>query len=866
MKKRLLLLSLAIAAAITSISGTFAYADSEVKYSDFSDTYGLIGALVEDNTLPEKEDEPVTRAQFVYTLMSLIGQENSGNDVTNYSDVARNNFAAKSIDYAETLGIIAPGIKFYPNDVITYNEAVKMSLSLAGYSKMAENEGGYPNGYLRIAGEKRINAGMSSSEMTSKNTAVLLYNVMNMDLLDTTYSKGNMKINKEENLLSRYRNVYSVKGIVDSNENSGLWNKEAYAPKGMISIDGERYFADGMQEMLGYNVEAYYSEDKETKDKTVIFASKSKNDVIEIDAQDVDSFKDNTLTYRKDSKTRKYKLKNNYGFIWNGKALYDADMAQYFEPETGSVKLIDNDRDGKYDVAVVENVTYCYISRLDTIGMKIYDKNIPECIDLSDDVCYNIYDVAENYKEEISFYDLSESSLVACIVSADKKAVKIEVCNYYIEGTASKIDTTDNKNKIGDKEYNLSEYAKKYCKNLSSGSNGIFYIGLNNDVVVYEPDASQLKYAWLIKVYDNDDDTYTLKMLTQDSKIERITLADRVKFDMTTVKDSDQIKSRVKSIENSADTMRLIKYAVNKEGKINCVDTVSEATDVSAFTKKENEKDSLTLFYNEDCMYKSGPSTFSPRFNIAGMSYNFVIPDAKSRSNDNMYKIVNNRYYSNDSWYKVAAYDLTADGTAKATLYVSSSNVTSVSIDNPGAVIQKISESINSDDESVYKLELWVNGVFKSLCTNTESARDIAATLSPGDIIRYETNTNGEIIGIEQDYSIKKSSVIKGSTSHNNKLEYVCGSLFSYNGGYANIVPNLTPDGRKLENIRNLKLGTLIFIEYGKADGVIHNVNIYSQPESSIKDYMSAGYDADYVVSRQRWAEPVTTYVYREVK
>ncbi len=63
--------------------------------------------------------------------------------------------------------------EFRPDDTITVAEAVKISLSMLGYDKQALLDGGYPMGYMTLAGRRKLLVAFREMPMTRSHMRAL---------------------------------------------------------------------------------------------------------------------------------------------------------------------------------------------------------------------------------------------------------------------------------------------------------------------------------------------------------------------------------------------------------------------------------------------------------------------------------------------------------------------------------------------------------------------------------------------------------------------------------------------------------------------------------------------------------------------
>ncbi len=200
MKKNLKkVISAVVAFALTASSAAFAAAPSftdvadTASYADSVKTLTALGAIsgYEDGTF--KPDDKITRAEVSTMIVAAINrtadaQGQMGN--TKFADM--NNEAKKwasgYVNVAVSEDIIA-GFEdgtFRPDEQVTYAQVVKMLVCAAGYGQYASYLGGWPNGYLSVASDKGITAGVSAGQdeaVTRAQVAQLIYNTLDVPMV-----------------------------------------------------------------------------------------------------------------------------------------------------------------------------------------------------------------------------------------------------------------------------------------------------------------------------------------------------------------------------------------------------------------------------------------------------------------------------------------------------------------------------------------------------------------------------------------------------------------------------------------------------------------------------------------------------------
>ena len=148
------------------------------------------GIIVGDPDGDLREDDEITRAEFAAVLCRAMGcedeTENDNLKQKNYfPDVPAEHWAAGYVNFAYENGAISgfPDGNFYPEEKVTNEQVIKMLIGAWGYSDEAEKNGGYPNGYMKVAKEHGV---LDTIEFNYKNASkrwvasVFVYGVLSM--------------------------------------------------------------------------------------------------------------------------------------------------------------------------------------------------------------------------------------------------------------------------------------------------------------------------------------------------------------------------------------------------------------------------------------------------------------------------------------------------------------------------------------------------------------------------------------------------------------------------------------------------------------------------------------------------------------
>ncbi len=145
--------------------------------------------IISDSDMTLAADDKITRAEFCVWAIKMLGIESLSVGF-HYSDVTEEHRAAKYINTACEMKLVAQSDTFQPDIPIQLNEAVKILVNAAGYGIAAEQSGGWPSGYLAMASSNGMLKGVSGKggEITRLAAAELINNTLNVKMMDTNYN------------------------------------------------------------------------------------------------------------------------------------------------------------------------------------------------------------------------------------------------------------------------------------------------------------------------------------------------------------------------------------------------------------------------------------------------------------------------------------------------------------------------------------------------------------------------------------------------------------------------------------------------------------------------------------------------------
>ena len=746
LKRRVLSGTIALSALLSIAAPASAAIPSDVKGTRYEEPVQILSALkimVGDENGEFRLDDTIIRSEVTKMAVHVLGLEDAAESAkgqTMFDDVSTDHWANGYINLAVSQGIIegdGDG-NFRPNAPITYAEAMTIMVRATGYTVSAEGKGGYPQGYIQVATSNGLTKnvqGSSAEEISRGNVAYLTTNALESRLMEQTgFGSGASYEITDKTLLKDYLKVTKDSGQIIAIENTSL-SGSSNLGKNQIKIGDKIYDAAyNMNDLLGYNVEYYVKEYKDGSNELILaMPIKNKNNELIISADlfsKLTTKNNNTAieyySSESSSKVSSAELDKNAVLIYNGK-YEDMDTSLLdMSDKSGSITLLDTNKDSKYDIAFVKSYENIVVDS--ATSNKISDKYSETILKLDDNVDYRI----TKGLEEISISDLNEYDVLSVYASLDGKLYDIAVTSKKIEGRVSGKDSNGFIIIDGEKY----KVAPNYTNTISVGTEGVFYLDIDGRIAATTA-ASNLSsnYGYLTRAYysKNTDEKASFKIFTMDNKEVTFEGTDKIKFNSVRNVSAEEVVNTING-ENNSTSAQLITYAVNSDNKITAINT---AVDNSSTGAVNNNKFTLN--------YSLSNAKFSKSLSKLGnvrIDSETVVFDV---SGDN--SVRNADMFEDGQVYDALIYDMTDNYTAKAVVVTKTQ--LSASADAPIAVVKEIMSASNSDDEQTDMLVALVDGKEVSVYAENENVLVKGGNkLEMGDIIQYKTNSDDEIVSV----------------------------------------------------------------------------------------------------------------------
>lgn len=803
MKKKLLALSLVLVLLI-SFSGVVSV---QAKTEHEEKLYIDLGILPPKKTVGLIK--PVlSREQFAKILINMQSLEGLTAPQTDLSqDVLTSKYRAE-IDFCLKNGILLlnENGEFSPNSAVTYKDAVRAMVEVAGYGVLVGNKGN-DNEYLSIATKLGILKGVNvknAEKLTYDELYKIVVNTMQINLP----LSENISIESAETLYDRLKVTEHV-GILLANSRTSAGVERTSINS--VNIDGDifRTKLDVVNELVGVEVVYYLYQDE-----VVSISAKSKQEIIELQPSNIEGITDSGsyITLRTNIEPEKIKIEKSALAIVNNKAM--APTAKLFKSfKEGIVKLIDSGNNGSYDVLHMDVAKTIILDSMSLDSFALRAKHSNELVKL-----YKAKKNLEVYKngKVIDFSQIPIGSSVSIVCDAFSFDSNGEIVYDYNNITWAKLyvsevrltGVVDSKDEeymfIDDIDYITAHSFKKLVLNkyVSEPKLGDFieatinYWGNISDAEI-KREESGLDYGYLIFAATSDkglSDELMLKLMNSKGQIGIYTVSDKLVIDGISYKDKKPddilknflIKIKVKETDASGNTTekekevikrQVISFRLSDDGKIKGIETPAGAlTEDKQFDPYKDGQNKLRV----------RNAVFDKKVAIGTDCFVFV--DGAGLGVDNPehhnFSVRSGKNFGGSSYQFMALYDTDDMGIAKCGAIwngykktgpeLGESTRNSLDYQTKSYMIEKIRGDFDKEGNKYYKIILANNNGKKTYNTvradelfaysitdvndwilgdersNTEyldldrvDAEDLTSKFKPGDIVRFTTGDGG---------------------------------------------------------------------------------------------------------------------------
>lgn len=754
------------------------------------------------------------------------------------------------LDFADNHRLIRTDENISLDDNITYEEAMQITVRAGGYSELIPGNEDVTM-YWKVAGERKLTDGINigkNSVLTASYMLTLLYNAVEATITDFEYvSSTEYKITEknDETILSRYRNICEVEGIVTDNGETALTGESKVGERKMVVGDVTMSKNGNHQtEYIGSNVRAFYKDD----DGEFIFkyAIPTDNEITEILSDDVNSVNSDIslIEYEYGEKTKKIKIDSAVKVLYNGYVYFDYTADDFLADNT-NLKFIDNNEDGKADVILITAYETVWVSYVTSYDRKIINRYTYDGAMSNIDIDTDSKDKTVNFYvngEKVENPEISGRNVLSIAVSKSATPVySIYISSETVTGTLESF--TDDKYVLDGEEFEpLPEFitaqaaADSNVPEAELGKEYTFYLDINGKIAgIAKTEDGGLGYAVMLKLIRDDTDEEIISMRYMDSNGEWHTerLAKKVK-----IYNEEFSGKRLKALEvfnyyvddKLKVVPQLVQIATDVNGNINVLKTAVETT--------KYDKDKLTKGNTVTGCYRWTTQMFSsvngPLLYVANTYKIFTFPSGVSY-NEEDYSV--GKTFTTDEDATVIPYNMdkfmtsdcfveagTETGTKRETLFF----------------VSGVSNGLDSD-ENVRKMLFGRYGSYEEISFFAKNDSTFN-NLQKGDVIQLYTDARGRVLSTKSIFSVEKGA--QGFMSVN------------YTGNAAGYVTDIDNETKSIK-LDCGDQGEFVLKHAGRASDV-RNVNVYLNDAKSKKVEVVDFSDilvGDFIITTVMWAE-----------
>ena len=428
-------------------------------------------------------------------------------------------------------------------------------------------------------------------------------------LSELTSKNGKVKQSASEEFIDYYMNLSYDEGIINGVSGYSLYD-------GLIAEDslflGETELENNLTlglEYLGSHATVFY--DQDSREVAAVMRKDRDNAYLSLKSEELAGYADGVYEYYEDgeSKTRRAKLSENPDVLYNRYPSYDENL---MKPEYGEVFLIDNNNDGRYEVAQVYSYesyiaeSYSETDRTRTLTMKNNDESGQRIVLNLDD--YERVKLLNEAGDEVSTKRLQADSVVT-LCRVEGQVLYIQIVQNKQEVKIRSVSRED-----GEERLSLDDGTEILCvpgiylsgtDNLAAGSY-VLYLDVNGRAAMAVYDGGiGWRLAYILKCsLDEAEGSIYLRLLDQGNTVSEYTITDKIILDDVRYSNLeaafDEINAAYGSFKNGGQyeqiTTRAVRYYVNAENQLKKLDTpIRQSLYDSTTPSGYNENNKLML-------------------------------------------------------------------------------------------------------------------------------------------------------------------------------------------------------------------------------------------------------------------------------
>lgn len=785
------------------------HASAAVSFSDIPSDhiyYSAITTLAAEGILNGFEDgtfkpeQPVTRAQFTKIVCYSLNTGDltySESERAVFPDVASDHWAINNIITAKNSNIINgyDDGTFKPENNVLYEQAVKMAVCALGYPESyATREGGYPNGYFKIANKAglldKITDAKIGQPLTRGGVAQLMDNFLDANMFDSETgmeSAGSVRDETSTKATAEGR-IVSVYGLSIYYDETSPCNKQqvelelANGDRALFGI--EHLGISDPSAYLGRTVTVFYEKDRSVDyyEAYNITFRKNRNAELTINLENIESYTNTQIKYY-DEETgdiETFSVEAGLPLIHNNTCVNSSLSALLTANATadGSITLVCANSTDIADIAFLKTYETIVVGSKDARNYKIYKLNDSSKTFTLDETNRNQKITFTKDGRPADFSAITINSIVSVSESVDHKNIDVLISTATKKGAVVDI--------LGDGSFKLDSGNNYYRLSSSCQTDGTITVGAYVTLYLdsfgkvgrYAMSAEKAyNYAYLAAAEFDEDliGTSTIKFMaytfsaTNSTLTHKIyTLKENVKIDGTPYNVSKDLQA-IKTLLASAAAASGVNPSIDGTAPTNATyaqpirftTSANNSLEIDAFLTAASGVSgaayNVSLHLNKTFM--STPisclidRTTLGSYSISSSTPILVVPSDRAGGT---YTSKSNIYFKKNESYYVQFVNVSATSNQPAAIYVygtgtggSSATTEVISEDNIPMIVKSVT-SATYMNQSRKKLTLvGVDGTEMTVYDDGRAGTSAISTVSVGDIIRVAADTDNLVDAIE---------------------------------------------------------------------------------------------------------------------
>ncbi len=684
----------------------------------------------------------------------------------------------------------------------------------------------------------------------------MIYNALHAPVcVATGISSNSMDYKIDENYLGidYLLNVSVAKGIVDGIQGSTLTDAGFEMKENGVAIDGFVYiYPKDASALFGYEVDFYYRNDVETYDIVYMKAS-DKNRTMTLNYDEIIGYSDFEYSYDVNNHVKTVSIQPDTDIIYNGVA-YTMPTNEIMVPKFGSVTLIDNNNDHKYDIVSIESYEFMVVDTVNTDKMIIKDRDGKTVLNLE-----NANEVSLTYNGAVYSIDRLYTGNLLKVKQTPADCgyykVLIEVNKDEESGAAITATGPDSLTVLG-KKLSVWENIDQSSRDNMVVGNVVSVYTSNGIVVRVEKEKTGSNYAYLMSIGEPKpfSEELQFRLILSDMREVILEKGKNIKIDGVLINNAEDVESALSpgaalaaQPSNVLPLGQPVKYKMNSEGYLTEIDTLYFNAD------KEDPETSLHTLDNVTYRYRSTSKSMYNKDTSEFVAYatNFMKVPTTERNSVPDYRTT---LPSENGTYMMDICNVDEENMKAEFVFYYRETYTRGTSSALYVILDKLVE-LNQEGDVVETLVVGNAGKTYNWGV-TEEMKENFYDLQIGDLISIELNNNNQLRGMTRKYrmteqpSLEERVVITTSRyntektpPHTDGYRILYGTVVNIDGNNMIFTPTLHTDLTGVDptyEIDNLIIDTATIYKYSVNRGVA------TMEQATADDIVSYNMDKDH--------------------